>query len=195
MTGPVSVCTSIIDPTTFYKELRKKPEEALQVIDYVSDLLCGLARLMINAGASVIVIADPSASGEILGPSLFERFAVPALHKIVHAVHALNTPAIVHICGDMKSVKQFLPSVKADAISTDAMVNLRRLKAEFPLITTMGNMSTYLLEFGPEEKIVRTAENLIREGIDIIAPACGLSTSTPLSHIHAFTEKIKAYTP
>jgi len=54
-------------------------------------------------------------------------------------------------------------------------------------------MSTYLLEFGPEEKIVRASKNLVREGIDIIAPACGLSTSTPLSHIHAFTETVRTY--
>ena len=42
----------------------------------------------------------------------------------------------------------------------------------------MGNVSTSLLEFGDAEKVSRNTARLIRDGIDIISPACGLSTST-----------------
>ena len=60
--------------------------------------------MMLEAGADVIPIADPSASGEILGPALFVEYAVKYLNKVVDAVHAAHGPVIVHICGDMKSV-------------------------------------------------------------------------------------------
>lgn len=78
----------------------------------------------------------------------------------------------------------------ADAISVDALINLSKLKKEFPALKTMGNVSTYLLEFGPPEKIRNTTENLVREGIDIISPACGLSTSSPLEHIRTMTQAV-----
>jgi [methyl-Co(III) methanol-specific corrinoid protein]:coenzyme M methyltransferase len=55
----------------------------------------------------------------------------------------------------------------------------------------MGNLSTYLLEFGTPEKVYASAQNLRKHDIDIFAPACGLSTSTPLENIQAFTSAIK----
>lgn len=56
----------------------------------------------------------------------------------------------------------------------------------------MGNLSTYLLEFGPADKVAKTVEKLVRDGVEIISPACGLSTSTPLENILAMTGAVKA---
>lgn len=55
----------------------------------------------------------------------------------------------------------------------------------------MGNVSTSLLEFGDPAKVARTTERLIRDGIDIISPACGLSTSTGLANINALTGTVR----
>lgn len=187
LTGPISTAASIVEPMIFIKELRKRKETAHRVVDYVSDHLIEFAGLMIDNGATLISISDPTATGEILGPKLFEEFGVRYLNKIIDAVHSLGAPVIVHICGNMKAVRGLLPLIRADAVSTDAMVNLRLLKEDYPVLTTMGNLSTYLLEFGPPEKVANQAERLVREGIDIISPACGLSTSTSLANIRALT--------
>jgi [methyl-Co(III) methanol-specific corrinoid protein]:coenzyme M methyltransferase len=187
LTGPISTAASIVDPMIFIKELRKNREAAHRVVDYVSGHLIEFAKLMVDNGATLISIGDPTATGEILGPKLFEEFGVRYLNKVIDAVHSLGAPVIVHICGNMKAVRGLLPLIRCDAISTDAMVNLRLLKEDFPGLTTMGNLSTYLLEFGPPEKVAGQSERLVREGIDIISPACGLSTSTPLANIRAMT--------
>jgi [methyl-Co(III) methanol-specific corrinoid protein]:coenzyme M methyltransferase len=56
----------------------------------------------------------------------------------------------------------------------------------------MGNVSTFMLELGETDKVARHTQGLIRDGIDIIAPACGLSTSTKLETIRAMTDTVKA---
>lgn len=195
VTGPLSAAASIVDPMTFYKELRKSREKVHQVVDHVSRLIISFALAMREAGADVITVADPGASGEILGPALFQEYAVTYLNKVIDALHAARSPVIVHICGDMKSVRHHLGLIKADAISLDSVVSLPRLKEEFPLLTTMGNVSTQLLRFGQADKIARTAEALVRDGVDIIAPACGLDTRTPLESIRALTGSVKGYVP
>lgn len=192
LTGPISTAASIVDPIPFLKEIRKDKENAHRVIDYVSDFLIKFARLLIANGATLITIADPTATGEILGPKLFEEYAVRYLNKVIDGIHSCGAPVIVHICGNLNMVKHLVPQIKSNAISTDAMVNLRLLKAEFPELTTMGNLSTYLLEFGPADKVGQTAEKLVRDGVDIISPACGLSTSTPLENILAMTGTVIA---
>ena len=192
LTGPVSTAASIVDPITFYKELRKNPDGARRLLDYVTDLLAAFAaRLVADHGATAIAAGDPSATGEILGPAMFEAYTERYLNRLAERVHALGAPFIVHICGDLKSVRRLLPQLQCDALSTDALVSLPALKRDFPSITTMGNVSTFALEWNDPCKIRRVTRNLVDDGVNIISPACGLSTSTRLETIRALTDEVK----
>ncbi|SDF24669.1 uroporphyrinogen decarboxylase family protein [Sporomusa acidovorans] len=192
LTGPVSTAASIVDPVRFLKDLYRDAANAHHVFDYVTELLSGFAYKLIDHGAAAIAIADPTATGEILGPKMFANYAVTYINKLVTAIHQRGVPVIIHICGNVNSVKSLLPKLKADAVSTDAIVNLKLLKDEFPELTTMGNVSTYLLELGSAEKVTIQTKNLLEQGINIIAPACGLSTSSPLINIQSLTQTVKA---
>ena len=55
----------------------------------------------------------------------------------------------------------------------------------------MGNLSTFSLQWSSPEKIATMTRNLVNDGIDIISPACGLSTSTTLKRIQAMTETVR----
>jgi [methyl-Co(III) methanol-specific corrinoid protein]:coenzyme M methyltransferase len=191
LSGPVSTAASVVDPLAFLKELRTRPPQAHRVLDYVTRLLVEYAREVVDSGADIIAIGDPTATGEILGPRIFQDFAVRYINQLCDAVHAHGKQVIVHICGDMSKSRDQLANIHADAISVDALVNLKKLKDDFPQINTMGNISTSLLEFGNDEKVSRNTRRLIRDGIDIISPACGLSTSTALINIRAMTDTVK----
>jgi [methyl-Co(III) methanol-specific corrinoid protein]:coenzyme M methyltransferase len=191
VSGPVSTAASLVDPMTFFKELYKDRENAHRLLSGVTDQIIDWALLMVENGAALISIADPTATGEILGPRLFEEYALPYINRIVKAVHGTGKNVIVHICGDVKTVKKHLFNLQSDALSVDAMVNLGLIKEENTAITTMGNLSTYLLESGSPERIRQAARTLLDKNIDIIAPACGLSTSSPLANIQSFTAAVK----
>lgn len=190
LTGPVSTAASLVDPMPFLKQLRKDPAGSHRVMDYVCKHLIEYAKLMVYAGASVISIADPTATGEILGPGLFREYAVRYLNQVVDAIHSAGVPVIIHICGKMEAVKPQIADLNGNAISVDAFVSLKSLKHEIPSITTMGNVSTIALEFSTPDKIQVMTERLLDERINIISPACGLSTSTPLANINALTETV-----
>jgi [methyl-Co(III) methanol-specific corrinoid protein]:coenzyme M methyltransferase len=191
VTGPISTAASIVDPMTFLKELRKKGRESHRLLEYVTAFLKAYCEKLVASGAAVIGIGDPTATGEILGPQIFEEFALPYINDLADYVRSFGIPVIVHICGRIGPVRRFLINLRANALSTDATVNLRGLKEEYPSLTTMGNLSTYLLQSGPSQKIARLAAKLVRNRVDIISPACGLSTSTPIENIRALTDTVK----
>jgi MtaA/CmuA family methyltransferase len=191
LTGPISTAASVVDPITMLKELRKDPANAHRVMDYVSDFLIAYAGRMVEHGATVISIADPTATGEILGPKMFAEYAVRYLNKVIQAIRKSGVPVILHICGNLNTVKHLISSITANAISADALVNLKLLKEEFPELITMGNISTYLLEWDKGARVAEQTARLIRDGVDIIAPACGLSTATSLDNIKALTGTVK----
>jgi [methyl-Co(III) methanol-specific corrinoid protein]:coenzyme M methyltransferase len=110
---------------------------------------------------------------------------------VTEAARRAGLPVIIHICGNVNAIKPIFPELKAEAISLDSVVSLRQLKQEYPALKLMGNVSTYLLEFGQASKVSTATRNLVEEKIEIISPACGLSISTPLTNIQALTTAVK----
>ncbi|MBV8608812.1 MAG: hypothetical protein JO034_15295 [Singulisphaera sp.] len=195
ISGPVSTAASLVEPAAFLKGLRKYRDAAHQLLQQITDFLIEYAHILCASGATVITIGDPTATGEILGPRLFAEFAVPYLNQLINGIREAGVPAIVHICGDISSVWDQIPHLLCDAISTDAMVDLPALKRDYSHLITMGNVSTFLLQFGSPGRVEARTAALIRNGIDIISPACGLSTSTALDNIRALTATVKDSRP
>lgn len=183
--GPVSVASSVIEPVNFYKELRKKNALAHEYMTFVTEEIIQFARAMIDAGADVIAISDPSGTGEILGPKFFEEFAVKYLNMLLDGLQDEKMGTIVHICGQMKSVYKQINMVKSNALSFDSVVPMKEARKNLGDRVLMGNVSTYALEFGDPERVAALTEHCVKSGSNIISPACGLGTKSPLTNIQA----------
>ncbi|MDE2119040.1 MAG: methylcobamide--CoM methyltransferase, partial [Betaproteobacteria bacterium] len=92
-------------------------------------------------------------------------------------------PSIVHICGDVRCLGILLSEIAAESISVDAMVSINTLKELAPAKVSMGNVSTYLLEKGAPGDITKHGERCLKVGVDILAPACGISPKTSVANI------------
>ena len=192
LVGPLSLATSLIDATLLFKALRQESEDVHGLLRFLTDNSIRYGEALINSGANLIVISDPSATGEILGPSLFKEFVLPYLNSIVNRMHELGKPVIVHICGSVRPVYELLKELVSECISVDSMVNIREAKNVISGKKLMGNVSTILLQNGPIDRIQNASKNLLDCGIDILAPACGLSAKTPVEHIKAMTAVAKS---
>lgn len=190
ITGPISTASSVMEPSIFYKELRKKNQEAHEFMEFVTDQLIVFAKAQIEAGADVIAISDPSGTGEILGPKLFEEFAVKYLNKLVDSIKSENVKTIVHICGQMRKVYEKVDLIHSDALSFDAIVSMSEARSNLSDRVLMGNVSTYTIEFGESEKIVGLMNKCIIDGSDIISPACGLGMKSPLKNVRAMLDSL-----
>ena len=191
LTGPVSTAGSVLDPVTLYREMRKKPEAAHQLLGFVTDQLVRFARAQIEAGADVIAVSDPSGTGEILGPELFEAYVVRYVNRLLDGIGDLNVRTIVHICGQMKQVYGQADRVRSDALSFDSIVPMGEARANLRGRVLMGNVSTYALELGSPDKIRRLAGGCVRNGSDILSPACGLGMKSPIANIQALRNSVE----
>lgn len=193
LTGPVSLAASLLDPLVYYLTLRKDPASAHRLNRACTEDLTRFAAALVEAGADVICIADPSATGEIIGPAGFEIFALPYLNAVLdHVRSSCGVPAIVHICGDIRRLEGLLSRVDAEALSVDSMVGIPLLRRMAPGKVTMGNISTFLLEKGEPGRLRSAAAQRIAAGVDILAPACGIGPRTPLANIRALAEAAQA---
>lgn len=190
LTGPISTASSVMEPTIFYKELRKKNAEAHKYMEYVTDKLIAFGKAQIEAGADIIAISDPSGTGEILGPRYFEEFAVTYLNRLIEGLRTEGVGIIVHICGQMSPVYEQVQHVNSDVLSFDSVVSLKEAGVHLPGRVLMGNVSTYALEFGTPEKVKELTKVCMKNGSAILAPACGLGIKSPLKNVQAILETV-----
>ena len=193
ITGPISTASSVMEPVNFYKDLRKHRKEAHEYMAFVTEQISIFANAMIEAGADVIAISDPSGTGEILGPKFFEEYAVKYLNMLLESLPDEKMGTIVHICGQMKSVYKQIDMVHSDALSFDSVVPMSEARKNLGDRVLMGNVSTYTLEFGNPEKVSQLTKYCADNGSDIISPACGLGTRSPIANIQAILNSLKEY--
>lgn len=191
LTGPVSTASSVMEPVVFYKELRKKNQEAHAYMSFITEQLITFGKAQIAAGADVIAISDPSGTGEILGPKYFKEFAVTYLNRLLDGLKEVQIGTIVHICGQMSSVYEEVNEVRSNVLSFDSVVPMREAREHLKDRVLMGNVSTYTLEFGERERVKLLTRGCVANGSNIVAPACGLGMKSPLSNVQAILECLK----
>lgn len=193
LSGPISVASSLMDPVVYYKELRRKKEDAHEFMKFVTNQIIEFGQAQIKAGADVIAISDPSGTGEILGPVYFEEYAVKYINMLIDGIREADKdiPIIVHICGQMHAVYSGIKKLNADAFSFDAVVNIKEIREHMEGRLLMGNVSSFALETSNEDKISTMTKNAINSGIDILSPACGLGTQSSMKNIQAMLKTAK----
>lgn len=189
--GPVSVASSVMEPTRYYKQLRKQRELSHEYMRFITDELIRFGTAMVEAGADVIAIADPSGTGEIMGPGPFDEYAVTYLEELQRALQDAGARTIVHICGQMHSVYEQINKITCNALSFDAVVPIKEARKNLPGRVIMGNVSTFAIELRDVDMVRKLTRTCMRNGSDIIAPACGLGMGSPSENVRAVLETVK----
>jgi [methyl-Co(III) methanol-specific corrinoid protein]:coenzyme M methyltransferase len=190
LTGPVSLVTSLIDPNIFMRKMLKDKPFARELMELAAEEIALFGEAQAEAGADVISIGDPTASGEIIGPETFEELVLPVLQTVIKRIKQKKAKTILHICGNTESICGLFRETGADAFSFDAVMQIRQVRSTVGDWILMGNMSTFLLAEGSVQSIIRNTKRIIRENIDIV---CCLRAGDryPAQEYPAFTDTVR----
>jgi uroporphyrinogen-III decarboxylase len=67
------------------------------LLDRINAFLLEFGHALIENGANVLFIPEPSASASMISPAMFRRFVLPRLQFLASQ---FNVPCVLHICGD-----------------------------------------------------------------------------------------------
>lgn len=186
ITGPVSTAGTLVDMSVLLKEYRKKPEAAHKFMERITSEIIKYAKAEAAAGSDVICISEPSGTGEILGPKFFREYSVKYVNMILDAV---DVPVkIVHICGNLRSVYDIIPEFHCDAFSFDSIVPIAEIKPHIPEKAVMGNINTHAIGTQEPERVRSLVRYARGKGVDVVAPACGLPTTTSLENVRTLVQ-------
>jgi len=149
--------------------------------------------MQLRAGSDILTISDPCATGEVLGPNFFSKFALPFINTILEELQEFYDAIIVHICGNLRSILPLVNQLKTTAISIDSATSIYELLKMQNGKVVIGNVSTHLLLNSNPNLIKRVSRACLKKGASALAPGCGVSPETPLSNLKAMAEAVREH--
>ncbi len=191
--GPYSLAALLMGADEAAMATVLHAEELHWVCQFTTEVIQKYARLLIAAGAQVIVILEPTAV--MLGPDQFAAFSAQYVRHITESCKYTGVATIYHTCGNTMPLVEEMAASGVNAISLDspeAGVDLAQVALRVPSeVVIMGNINPTgkMLTGRPAqvEAEVKTLLNQMRPFPNfVLSTGCDLPQETPLENIHAF---------
>ena len=190
--GPFTIAGSIVEMTSFLKATIKSPEKIIPFLEVAEQAGTALARALIDAGADMICCEDMTASPMLLSPDFYRDYELKYQRK---QFGAISVPKILHICGKVDKIVEWMGQTGADILSIEpkADIGLAREKCGSDVIL-MGGVDTANTLYMQDTGTVRQmAEQSVAGGIQILAPGCAVAPGTPTENLKVLVEVAKAH--
>ena len=190
--GPFTIAGSLLDSVPLLKATFKAPQKIRPFLDVGEKAGTMLAKALIDAGADMISCEDMTASPELIHPKTYKDFELEYQRK---QFDAIPVPTILHICGNVDSIVEWMGQTGASILSLEpkASAKLARDKCGEDIIL-MGGVDTATTLFMKDADTVKQgSEETIADGIQILAPGCAVAPGTPTENLLAMVEVAKAH--
>jgi len=185
--GPYTLAGQLFELDDLFKKSFKKPDAVHKALDVLQDFLIDLAALYRSAGADYMTVREMGAGGDILSPRMFGSLIQPHLRKIFAA---LDSPKVLHICGDTNLVIEQMADCGADAVSVDQKNNLRETRKKVGNeVVLLGNLDPYnVLVAGTTEQIEEALRDIVDSNVNAVWPGCDIWPDVPKENMKTFVE-------
>lgn len=190
--GPFSISAQAFGLEKFLKWTIRDVDSVLTSLSEIAPLIKEYVKLQVRCGADVISIEEMAASPDMLNPKFFEQHVAPRLKEIIDEV---DVPVILHICGNATRILPKIVEIRPHAISLDARTDLNKAREIAQgKVKLVGNLSPVHTLLQKDTDVIKQAvKDVIKNGIDMVAPGCSLSPLTPTKNIWKMIEGAKEF--
>jgi len=190
--GPYTLAGQLVDIGDLAKMALKKPDMVNKVLDRLAGVLIEMSRIYRQAGADYMTVREMGAGPDILSPRIFKSLIRPHLEKVFAAI---ESPKILHICGDTNSIVEQMALCGADAISVDQKNNVAESRKEVgPDMFILGNIDPYgVVVKGKPDDVENAVKDAIDNGVNAIWPGCDIFPTAPRQNMEALMAATQKY--
>ena len=185
--GAFSITGSLLETVYLLKATIQAPDKIPAFLEVGEKAGTMLGQALIEAGADIIACEDMSSSPALCTPKTYQEVILEYQQR---QFAALSVPKILHICGKVDPIVEWMGQTGADVLSIEPKASGRIAREKCgPNVVLMGGADTATtLYFNSPEEIKAECETLIADGIQILAPGCAVAPGTPLENLLALTE-------
>ena len=181
------------------RNIHKDKPAVHAVMEFATELCFDYLEPFIDAGVSMISLADPTASGDLISRDQFIEFSFPYLKRVAEKIRARGVWVTVHICGNTTNRLDRIPEAGAQIMSVDYKVSLSDARRILDgKIAFAGNLNPVAIM---QKETVRGVIAASRDAIGkagatggyILMPGCDIPPGVPVENVRAMVEAAHAY--
>ena len=188
--GPMTLAGQLIGMETLIYTVVDSPEEFNQILDFTTQVTITFAKVLVEAGAHVIQIFDPSSSCSVINRAVFCRHVFPNLRRIFTELR--KEPDLIcwlSITGRTQPILDLLPKTGAHLFNIDYLVPISLAMEKLSHHCINGNIKPFAFISGSAKEIEKEAQILIekahlRRGF-ILSPGCEIPLGSKATNIEA----------
>lgn len=190
--GPITTAGYLMGAEDMLMMTMMEPDMVRRLVRKVTPFVSEMQNKMVESGATVMWMADPTSSEDIMSPDMFREYSCQALKDVIADVKdKQHVPAFLHICGNTLDTMMMLPEIGVDCFSFDHAVDIEKAKKKAGnRMALMGNIDPIrMIMSGTPEEITSECYRLIdiagRDGGYIMAPGCETPQASPDENVIA----------
>lgn len=188
--GPFMVAAQVRGVENFMRELIRKPENCKELLDQATRICRKFAFAQAAAGSDCILVADASASPDLISPRIFERYAKPYSRDMMAG---LPIPSILHICGKAQTILPEMAEI-SPGVSIDSCVDMAEARSVVGGKTALcGNVDVRTLLFGRPEDVEKAVKDCMDQGTDLLTTSCGIPPAVRTENLRAMVAAGKRF--
>jgi [methyl-Co(III) methanol-specific corrinoid protein]:coenzyme M methyltransferase len=192
--GPFTQAGQILELDMILKASFKERKKVEELLDKLTDMICGLGQWLQSLGCDYITLREPGAAADLLSPKMFNSLIQPRLTKIIDS---WQSPKLFHMCGQTDPLLRYFQEMGADGITVDIKCDAkkgREILGDKELF--MGQLDTFKItcdDKTPKEEAIQHIKDTIDAGMDAIMPGCDLWPDIIEENMRACVETCHEY--
>jgi uroporphyrinogen decarboxylase len=170
-----------------------------RLLDFCTRYWLAFADCLLEAGAHVVTIGDALASGSLISPAAFEKYAFPYQQELARAIRSRDGLFGIHVCGNTNRALPRLAASGAHLLEFDAPTDFgKALETARGQVCLLGNVDTsaVMVSGTPQdvEEECRWRIEKARPGCGfILSTGCAISPNVPEANLRAMIESAHKY--
>jgi len=179
--------------------IRKDKAAVHAVMEFAAELCFDYLEPFIDAGVSMVSLADPTASGDLISREQFIEFSFPYLKRVADRIRARGIWVTVHICGNTTNRLDRIPEAGAHIMSVDYKVSLSDARRILDgKIAFAGNLNPVaIMQKETVQGVAAASHDAIgKAGVTggyILMPGCDIPPSVPVENVRTMVETAHAF--
>lgn len=190
--GPITTAGYLMGAENMMFAMLVDGDMVKSLISKATEQVALMESAMIESGASLMWMADPTSSEDLISPAMFDEYSLGHIKDVIdHVRKDSDVPTFVHICGNTLDIIGHMKGIRMDCLSFDHAVDPAAARAAAGRdIALMGNVDPVkLMMMGTPEQVTQRSYEIIdaagRDGGLILSTGCETPISSPFENVLA----------
>jgi len=196
VSGPLTITTQLLGMEKSLYLAIDDTDVFTRLLDFSTKVCMELGKALLQSGAHLVMVFDPSASPAVVHDAFFREYELPRLKQIFSTFKNNGSAANwLHIAGQTQSILPYYPEIGVDIANIDYCITPEEVMDLLPETCVSGNIKPLSFEEATPEDIASESSNLLHNmeerGGFILSSGCEIMPSAHIENVEAMVNAVR----